>query len=147
MMHWDLVEYTQTLDNLTDDLVPAMVRSRRFAVVCIAAKIFQPTLLPCAQHPTLNYVMTLLATYHTGFALAYMVSLPIVSRSRRGAEALRQNMIDRTVFQEDLRAWAGPLYQATNRIAESRHERRIFYGPAPWWCPWFLTEMCKWICF
>lgn len=147
MIHWDLVEYTWTLDNLTDDLVPAMVRSRRFAVVCVAAKMLQMGLLPGPQYFTLSYVMGVVAAYHTGFALAYLASLSIVSRSRRGAEALRQKVKDRTVFREDVQAWAGLLFRATNWIAESRDERRIFDQPAPWWCPWFVVEMMKWICF
>lgn len=138
MLHWDLVEYTWTLDNLTDDLVPAMVRSRRFAAVCVVAKAIQVCLWPLAQHPRLDLAMTILTAFHVGFAVAYLSSLSIVSRSRRGAEDLRQKVKDRTVIHEEAEAWAGLLFRATNWIANHRSGRRIlygFYGPTPWWCP------------
>ena len=41
MIHWDLIESSWTLHNLTDDLRPAMARSYRFEIVCVAAKSHQ----------------------------------------------------------------------------------------------------------
>lgn len=142
-LHWDLVEYALALDNLTDDLVPVMVRSRRFAVVSGTLAC----LWDFGQHPRLGFVVALLAVYNVGFALAYMSSLPIISRSRRGAEDLRQKVIDRTLSHEDADTWAGLLFRATNWIAnESDYSQRFlygFYGPTPWWCPWFVIEVLK----
>lgn len=143
MLHWDLVEYTWTLDNLTDDLVPAVRRSRRFAIVFVVAKAIESSLWTPAQHPRLAFALAMLASYHVIFALTYLSWLSIVSRSRRRAEDFRQKVISRTISHEDVDVWAGLPLRLTNWIADTRSARKRVYESTPQWWPWFLVELLK----
>lgn len=118
-----------------------MVRSRRFAAVCVAAKCAQVGLLPYSQHPVLSVFLALLATYHVGFALTYQWSLSIIARSRRGAEDLRQKVLDRTVSPGDVLVWGGLLFRATNWFAGDRAFRRECEVHRAWWFPWLPHEV------
>lgn len=141
MIQWDIVEYKSCLESLMRDLVPPMVRSRRFAVVFVVAKCAQELLMPYSQHPVLSVTLALVAAYHIGFALAYQWGLSALSRCRRGAEELRQKVANRSVSPADVKVWEGLLFKAGNWICDERRFRRGTRSlPLDWWCPWPLHE-------
>lgn len=92
-----------------------------------AAKGVQLYAWPAANHTLAGTLLKTLAGYHVGSVFAYLSSLCVVFLSSRGTEKLRQKVEDRTVTEDDLRAWAGSHSQSPTGLPK-RDASRLSSG-------------------
>lgn len=86
-----------------------------------------------------------LAAYHVGFALTYLLSLYVVFLSKLGAEKVKQKVRDRTITEDDLRAWRGLPFSATNLIADMRYYQGFISNPQRSPGPWYVDMVLSWL--
>ncbi|KAK4236702.1 hypothetical protein C8A03DRAFT_35392 [Achaetomium macrosporum] len=143
LAHWDLCDYLTSLEGLETDLSPALGRSCRFLAACAVAKAAQLCFWSASEHPIKSFVLTFLTGYHAVFALAYRASLYLAHRCRRQAEELKVKARNRTVSEDDVRAWDGFACRALNYVADERAMRRLYYTSGIWlYTPDFILLDC-----
>lgn len=109
------------------------------------AKLVQLRFWPTADHAFAGLLLKTLAAYHVGFVLTYLLSLYVVFLSKRGAEKLKKKVCDRSITEDDLRAWGGLPLSAVNLIASMRHYQSIISNLQLSPGPWYVDMVLSWL--
>ncbi|KAH6853544.1 hypothetical protein B0I37DRAFT_440676 [Chaetomium sp. MPI-CAGE-AT-0009] len=143
MNMWDFREYMFALENLEENLVPAL----RYSWQCLAAsaltKAVQLYFWPSPQYGVVGWALTALTVYHAGFTLAYRWFLHLIARCRRHTEQLKHKVSELLrqratggayreggvddLCEDDVRDWCGWEFKVVCYVAEERHLRAGFY--------------------
>ncbi|KAK3300164.1 uncharacterized protein B0H64DRAFT_8418 [Chaetomium fimeti] len=160
MNAWDLREYMFALDDLKDNLVPAL----RCSLQCFAASFLTNAVhlyfWPLPQHKVVGFALTALTVYHAGFALTYRWFLCLIARCRSHTEQLKHK-VDGVLRQrvaaggyrggdaddlceDDVRAWCGWKFKVVSHVAWERDLRSSFYETGLTWRS-FLEGSMSWL--
>ncbi|EAQ93505.1 predicted protein [Chaetomium globosum CBS 148.51] len=149
MTIWDFREYMFSLENLKENLTPAL----RYSWQCLAAATFvkavQLYFWPSPEPKVVGWALTGLTVYHAGFTLAYRWFLHLIGRCQRHTEQLAHNVKEllrqrvsegtyreggvEDLSEDDVRAWCGREFRVLNYVASNRAVRSDFYQSGPVW--------------
>ncbi|KAH6650974.1 hypothetical protein F5144DRAFT_598388 [Chaetomium tenue] len=140
MNMWDFREYMFALDNLEENLAPALPYSWKWLAASALAKTIQFHFWSSPQHQAVGWAFTALTVYHASFTVAYHWFLHLITRCRlhseqlnhKVGEVLRQRGTHRVdgvedLCEDDLRAWGGLKFRVVSRVARHRGRRNNFH--------------------